>query len=334
HLGGHRRHRGLAADPGELAAPGADPLTARPRLILHATRKKTGTSDLRRTSLSRLPDPVPPRGRTRLVLILNHGVVAGPAVEDVLARSANEHIVAGLAVERVVAVAAEEDVVAVAAVGGELDRARRKAAGLDDVVAIESVDREAIVGGFGAGDIDQRRQPRDGGRAGSAGDADHIVAVRAFHNDVVRGAIACAAGEGGVQVDLGHARAGEIVNRDLVRAAEGVEVDRLDAVQIHGEGAHVAGEADALTIRRDVDLLVDGGAVEVHGIEAVLAFDDVAAVTRIPDESVVAGAHESHVVAGAADDLVVALAADQEIGAGATLQGQVSYPGLQAAGIE
>ena len=40
-------------------------------------------------------------------------------------------------------------------------------------------------------------------------------------------------------------------------------------------------------------------------VDAVLAFDDVAAVARIPDERVVAGAHDGYVVAAAAVDEVV-----------------------------
>ena len=46
-------------------------------------------------------------------LILNHGVVAGSAVEQVLARPADQDVVAVAAEERVISVAADQDVVAV-----------------------------------------------------------------------------------------------------------------------------------------------------------------------------------------------------------------------------
>ena len=63
-------------------------------------------------------------------------------------------------------------------------------------------------------------------------------------------------------------------------------------------------------VGRDVDVLVDVGAVEQERVEAGLALDRVAAVARVPDEDVVAGAERGHVVAAPADDEVVALAAD------------------------
>ena len=70
---------------------------------------------------------------------------------------------------------------------------------------------------------------------------------------------------------------------------------------------------DARAVGRDVDVLVDVGAVEQQRVGAVLALDDVAAVAGIPDEGVVAGAQEGHVVAAPAGDDVVAGAADQHV---------------------
>ena len=60
-------------------------------------------------------------------------------------------------------------------------------------------------------------------------------------------------------------------------------------------------------VGRDVDLLVDVGAVEQQRVDARLAVDRVAAVAGVPDERVVAGTEQGHVVAAAADDEVVAL---------------------------
>ena len=60
-------------------------------------------------------------------------------------------------------------------------------------------------------------------------------------------------------------------------------------------------------VGRDVDVLVDVGAVEQERVVARLSVDRVAAVARVPDERVVAGAEQGHVVAAPAEDEVVAL---------------------------
>ncbi len=104
--------------------------------------------------------------------------------------------------------------------------------------------------------------------------------------------------------------AGQVVDRDRVGAAERVEVDSLDAVRVHRDVPRVAEEPQPVAVRRQVDLLGRGGAVEHHRVRAVLALDRVAAVARVPDERVVAGAEERDVVAAVAVDRVVAGAAD------------------------
>ena len=71
----------------------------------------------------------------------------------------------------------------------------------------------------------------------------------------------------------------------------------------------------APAVGRGLEDLVSGRAVEQHGVRAVLALDDVAAVTRIPLEHVVAGTHEGDVVALLAVDEVVAFAAEQQVDA-------------------
>ena len=103
-----------------------------------------------------------------------------------------------------------------------------------------------------------------------------------------------------------------------------LKLDPLDVVEVHGDVADVAGEAHPPAVGRDVDVLVDVGAVEQQRVGAVLAFDDVAAVARVPDEGVVAGAEQRRVVAAAAVDEVVAVAAEQHVVAVAAGDGVVA----------
>ena len=88
--------------------------------------------------------------------------------------------------------------------------------------------------------------------------------------------------------------------------------------------ADVAHQAHPAVIGRDAHGLGDVGAVENQRIDAVLAFDDVAAVARVPYERVVAGAKQGCVVAPAAGDDVVAVAAEQRVVAVAAGDGVVA----------
>ena len=128
---------------------------------------------------------------------------------------------------------------------------------------------------------------------------------------------------GEVEVDLADAGAGEVVDGDGVGAAEGVEVDGLDAGGVHRDVAGVAEEPEPASVGGDVDLFRRGGAVEDHRVVAVLALDDVAAVARIPHERIVAGAHQCLIGAPVAVDRVAAAGADQRLRSGATGQGVV-----------
>src|SRR5262245_4014687 len=109
-------------------------------------------------------------------------------------------------------------------------------------------------------------------------------------------AVARAVAAGQVDGDLLHVGAGEVVDRDIVGAAQSMELDTLDAVEVHGDGGDVAGEQRMAAIGRDADGFADVGTAEVECIEPALAIDDVAAVARIPDEHVIAVAEECHVV--------------------------------------
>src|SRR5262249_27713834 len=127
-----------------------------------------------------------------------------------------------------------------------------------------------------------------------------------------------------VDGDLRHAGTGKIVERDVVGTPQGVELDVLDAVEIHGDGADVAGEPHAAAVGRDVDFLVNVGAVEHERIGAVLTLDDVAAGARVPDKRIVAVAEQGRIVAAAAGDEVVAIAAKQPVVAVAAGDGVVA----------
>ena len=54
-------------------------------------------------------------------LSLNDDVIAGRAVEDIQARTANQHIVSSSAIENVVALAADQDIVTVPSVRYQLN---------------------------------------------------------------------------------------------------------------------------------------------------------------------------------------------------------------------
>ena len=140
--------------------------------------------------------------------------------------------------------------------------------------------------------------------------------------------------DGEIEVDLDHVGAAHVVDDDVVGAAQGVEVDRLDVVEVHRHVGDVAGEEHAPAVGRDFDVLGDGGAVEQHRVEAGLALDGVVVVTRVPDEGVVAGAHQRRVVAVAAVDKVAALAAEEQVGAEAAVHRQLDAVGLEAGRID
>jgi len=108
----------------------------------------------------------------------------------------------------------------------------------------------------------------------------------------------------------------------------------LDAVEVHGDVADVAGEPRAAAVGRDVDVLGDVGAVEQERVGARLPFDRVAAVARIPDERVVARAEQGRIAALATNDEVVALAADDLVIAGAAIDREVDLAGFERGGID
>jgi hypothetical protein len=194
-------------------------------------------------------------------------------------------------------------------------------------------------------EADDRRQPADGRGARRAGGHDDVVAVGRVDDDLVLRAVARrpADGPGQVGVDRREVSAGDVVDRQPVGAAERVEVDPLDVVEVHGDVRHVAQEAHAPAVGRHVEGLGDVRPVERHRVVPVLALDDVAAVAGVPGEAVVVGAHERRVVAlvavdrvvvVAAEQHVVAPAAEQRVVADAAVLGELEHPGAQPAGVD
>ena len=141
---------------------------------------------------------------------------------------------------------------------------------------------------------------------------DDIVAAGRVDDDRVHLTVADAVCTQ-VDVDLADVGIGQIVDRDRIGTAQRVELDRLHVVEIHGDGGDVASEPRPPAIVRDVDFLIDVGAVEQERVDARLPIDRVAAIARIPDERVVASAERGRIVAAPADDEIVPGTADDAV---------------------
>src|SRR5262245_20927433 len=266
----------------------------------------------------------------RLALDRVAGVTRVPN-ERVVARAEQRQVVASAADDDVVALAAGDGVVAGTAVDREIDLAGVKRRSVDGVVAGAPADHERVVGGLGPGDRHLRRQSVDDHRCPVAGDGDAVVAGGAIDGHAVGRSVALARSRRCRQVDgdLLDVGSGEVVDRDGVGAAHGIDLDLLDAVEVHGDVADVAGKAHPLTIGGDDPVLADVGSIEYQRIRAGLAFDRVAAVARIPLEHVVAGAKEGDVVALIAVDEVFAIPAEETVGAAAAEQHVVARPAIE-----
>ena len=140
-------------------------------------------------------------------------------------------------------------------------------------------------------------------------DRDRVIAVGARDRHAVGRSVAL------TEVDL-QARevgSGQIADVHQVSPAEGLEVDGLDAREIHRHVADVSEEPNSVAVGRHMDLLGNIRPDELHRVVAVPAFDDVASVARIPGEGVVAGAHQGDVVALASVHRVVSVTAEQHV---------------------
>src|SRR3954451_2847723 len=204
-------------------------------------------------------------------------------------------------------------------VGAEIDDRRDERADvggdLEAVAPAERVDVQHVERGLAAGDRGLRRQTGGHHLRARTVDVDPLGLVAAVERDCVRGAVAVSVEAGEVDVGRLQAGAGEVADGDVVGAAEGAEVRLFDAVEVHGDGGDVAGEAHARAVGRDVDVLADVRAVELQRVVAGLAFDGVAPVAGVPLEGVGAGAELGGVGADVAVDVVVAGPAEQGVGA-------------------
>src|SRR5262249_45103996 len=220
--------------------------------------------------------------------------------------------------------------------GGELDGAGRQSGRRDDVVAGEPIDDELVRGGVEPGDVYRGGKAEDGDPAGVTDDLDHVVAGSPVNGDLVRCAVADARAGGGLEVDIDHrpVRSAQVVDVNGVGAAQRVDLDVLDAVEVHGDVGDIAGEPRPGAVGRDVDALVDVGAVEPERVGARLPLDLVAGVARVPDERVVARAEQRHVVAGAADDDIVAPAAGDGVVAGAAVDREIDLAGVKRRSVD
>ena len=124
------------------------------------------------------------------------------------------------------------------------------------VVAATAVDDQRVVRVLRVRDVDQRRKADDRDRGARAEHVDRsslplvplTITVSAWPSP---GRAADRAGE--VDVDRRDVRPAEVVDRDDVGAAQRIDVDGLDVVEIHDDVADVAGEAHPLAVRGDVE---------------------------------------------------------------------------------
>src|SRR5262249_20940065 len=146
----------------------------------------------------------------------------------------------------------------VAEVHGQPDQIGGQVRGIHHVVAAEGVHRQVVVRPLRAGDVHEGEQAPDGDACPvvKGRDLDGVVVVGAVDDDGVACAVAdadaCSATE--VEVERRKVGCGQVVDGDGVGAAEGIEVDRLDAVEVHGDVGDIPGEADVVAVGGNVDL--------------------------------------------------------------------------------
>src|SRR4029077_17747487 len=97
-------------------------------------------------------------------------------------------------------------------------------------------------------DVDLRGKPDDRNAGAGTDHIDLVVAAGADDRHLVGRAVAAAARRRQVDRHLLDVGVGEIVDGDPVGAAQGVELDLLDIVEVHDDVGDVAGEPGARAI--------------------------------------------------------------------------------------
>ena len=269
--------------------------------------------------------------------------------ECVVACTHERPVGSSVAVDRVVPVAAEQQVGALAAgdrvvarsavecqrdcLGGEHRRRQR-------VVPAEPSDGELVTRVVMLNG-DHRPKAGNGDARCVAADRDRVVRIRAVHLDAVVLTVAGrpTRGAGEIEVQVRELRALQIVDGDDVGPAESVEIDPLEAREIHRHVSDVTGKPDMRPVRGNRDVLGDSRAVEAQGVGAGLAVDDVAPVAGIPDERVVARTEKGvittavpvhQVVPGAAEQRLRSGSADERVVSGSAVEQRLDPVGEHA----
>ena len=162
---------------------------------------------------------------------LNVDIVAGSAVEHILARPTDQHVIPRVAVEDIVAGASDQNIGAVAAIEGELDSGFESGR-YNGVVAAEAIDDDAIIG-VEVRDRHLFRQTRHSHHTVVAGDRDRVIAVGRVKDDRVRLIVGSATRYSKIDIDIGDVGPGQVIDRDGVFASQCADIDRLRVVHIH-----------------------------------------------------------------------------------------------------
>src|SRR4029453_12773590 len=127
---------------------------------------------------------------------------------------------------------------------------------------------EPVVRRLVAEDLDRRGKTAHVHNLCVPADVDRVDAVGAVDDDPVGQAVARGAAEsaGEVDVDSVDVGSGQVVDGDEIGAAEGVDVDPLDARGVHRDGAEVAEQLEPVPVGRQLDALGEVGAVETHRV--------------------------------------------------------------------
>src|SRR5262249_31076460 len=133
--------------------------------------------------------------------------------------------------------ATENGVVPSTTIDGQIDDAGRQGGSVDDIVTSTAADDQRVIGALRTADVDLNRKTDDRHRGSRTHHLDGIGAMWAV--DDARVGLTVASGPadrpGEIDVNLRHDRLAEIVDGHGVGAAESIDVDSLDVVEIHDD---------------------------------------------------------------------------------------------------